>query len=392
MTGFGDLKHKSHRPIFIALMVCCLLALPAQAQPRLYVTSPNGGEVWSTAIPHDITWTGGAEGNLSIWLYQGDDAALLIAESTPNDGQLTWQIPDGVIAGSNYRVEVFSSGIDTLHDIGDGYFTITIPPVVTVTSPNGGENWLVGSTHDITWTDNVADNFSIALYRGAELVSNLAVTAPNTGRFAWMIPVTLEQDTIYRIRLTGNENPAAVDESDSTFTISVPPWVRVVSPNGGELWIVGETEMIRWNSGQLNAEEPVWIEFKRNFLSSNWVTLEASAPNTGSYAWIVTGPNTTTARVRIRGATNTMASDTSDGNFSIQTTLNDLARPEVVIMGDGISGKLVWKPIPGAHRYRVFSCSMVSGSYSWIATTSDTSATVDLTFSMRQFFYVVAEH
>ena len=32
------------------------------------------------------------------------------------------------------------------------YFSIVAVPAITVTSPNGGESWEVGSVHNITWT------------------------------------------------------------------------------------------------------------------------------------------------------------------------------------------------------------------------------------------------
>ncbi len=40
---------------------------------------------------------------------------------------------------------------------------------ITVTSPNGGETWVHGSTHDITWTSSVdaGSNVKIELMKGA---------------------------------------------------------------------------------------------------------------------------------------------------------------------------------------------------------------------------------
>jgi len=36
-----------------------------------------------------------------------------------------------------------------------------LPQQITVTSPNGGENWQAGTTHPITWTDNITENVSV---------------------------------------------------------------------------------------------------------------------------------------------------------------------------------------------------------------------------------------
>ena len=41
---------------------------------------------------------------------------------------------------------------DSPTDTSDAVFSIVAVPAITVTSPNGGESWEVGSVHNIAWT------------------------------------------------------------------------------------------------------------------------------------------------------------------------------------------------------------------------------------------------
>jgi gingipain R len=91
--------------------------------------------------------------------------------------------------------------------------------------------------------------------------------------------------------------------------------ISVVAPNGGEIWLVGDTDTIRWTSA--NLAENVMIQLNRNYPSASWDTVIASTPNDGSHPWPVTEGTTANARIRIRGTVQTTAADTSDANFTI---------------------------------------------------------------------------
>ncbi len=99
---------------------------------------------------------------------------------------------------------------------------------VTVTSPNGGENWKIGSTHNITWNSNaVSGTVAIQLFRAGTLqgVIHPASTLPlSPGTYLWNIPTHLPNGSVitpasnYRIRVY--LGPAVFDWSNTMFTIS----------------------------------------------------------------------------------------------------------------------------------------------------------------------------
>ena len=90
---------------------------------------------------------------------------------------------------------------------------------ITITSPNGGESWTVGSSHDITWTStgtiaNVRIEYSTN--NGSDWSDVIASTA-NTGTYAWTIPNA--PFTTCSVRVSDAANAAVNDACDAVFTI-----------------------------------------------------------------------------------------------------------------------------------------------------------------------------
>ncbi len=75
------------------------------------------------------------------------------------------------------------------------------------------------------------------------------------------------------------------------------PTVRFIVPNGGEQLIVGGELLFRWagtdNGGSVN------LEINRDYPGGEWEILFENTPNDGSELWIMTAPETETARFRI---------------------------------------------------------------------------------------------
>ncbi len=100
-----------------------------------------------------------------------------------------------------------------------------VTPTIVVTSPNGGESWVVASSRSITWgytgtIANVAIEYSTN--GGSSWISITASTA-NTGSFAWIVPNT--PSTTSLVRVSDASTPATNDASNAVFTITTsnPP-------------------------------------------------------------------------------------------------------------------------------------------------------------------------
>ncbi len=285
------------------------------APATITVTSPNGGESWATGSMHDITWTstGDVGSNVKIELLKGSTVFRTLA-NTLNDGSCSWTLLDAEGSGSDYRVRITSSTNPAVTDTSNDYFTITSAASITVTSPNGGESWATGSTHDITWTStgDVGSNVKIEILKAGIVYWTIANT-PNDGSCSRSFSDAGGTD--YRVRISSLTNPSITDSSNGYFTIM---GITVTSPNGGESWVQGSQHDITWTSYGVIGY--VKIDLERNGLNSQ--TLVTNIPaNSGTFQWTIpttlaTGPDNR-YRIRVSSTTNAAITDFSNSHFTI---------------------------------------------------------------------------
>lgn len=99
---------------------------------------------------------------------------------------------------------------------------ITYTPIsVSVTSPNGGEQWFNGSTHDITWTaagisGNVVKlEYSINNGGSWVVIDNTDnVPTDNDGTYAWSLPIVQSSQALVRVSIFSSS-----DQSNAVFSI-----------------------------------------------------------------------------------------------------------------------------------------------------------------------------
>lgn len=89
---------------------------------------------------------------------------------------------------------------------------------LTVTSPNGGENWGRGTTHNITWTSSGIVAVKIEYWEGW-WVPIVDSTPANTGTYSWTIDPFIGAVAASEVRITAVEDPSVSDTSDNTFSI-----------------------------------------------------------------------------------------------------------------------------------------------------------------------------
>jgi hypothetical protein len=181
-----------------------------QTLPLVTLLSPNGGENWAAGSLHTITWTatdnvGVASITLEFSLNNGAGYTT-IASGQPNSGSYAWTLPQAVSTQALVRVKALDGAANTGSDVSNLVFTLSdqTAPVATVTSPNGGEDWAIGSVHAITWTatDNIAVNLVNLTYsidNGATFLS-IAIGLANSGSFDWTVPNAPTGQALVRVR------------------------------------------------------------------------------------------------------------------------------------------------------------------------------------------------
>ncbi len=100
-------------------------------------------------------------------------------------------------------------------------FTTGASSPVTVTSPNGGENWQVGSAQNITWTSSNVTNVKIEYTtdNGSSWNTIVGSTPASAGSYGWTVPNTPSSQCL--VRISDASNAAVSDGSDNTFVIFV---------------------------------------------------------------------------------------------------------------------------------------------------------------------------
>jgi len=201
----------------------------ARAQAALQVTTPNGGESWPRQTLATITWSSALAGQVRIFLYRNGGKIGLIADNiAAAAGSFRWVVGKHSLgtapAGSSYVIRVRSKADPAIADDSDASFTIAPPGGLTVTAPNGGENWTRLSRQAITWSTALAGNVKISLYRNGALLGLIAQGVPAaSGTYAWTVGQhkngTARLGSGYRIRVQSQLATGKFDTSDAAFTI-----------------------------------------------------------------------------------------------------------------------------------------------------------------------------
>ncbi|MFH1062870.1 MAG: hypothetical protein V1747_08340, partial [Candidatus Omnitrophota bacterium] len=210
------------------------------------MTAPNGSEIWLVGESRNITWTyQGSIGNIKLE-YSKDAGSTYIDTITPGvpvtNLSYSWTVPDAI--GNQLRIKVTSVNDAAVNDQSNNNFTIK--GILTLTVPNGAEEWIVGSSHNITWnrTGTIANVKLEYSTDGGTSYSNeiIASTSAAAGTYSWTIPDAIDSDI--RVRVSDVTDASVNDVSNADFTIKGS--LTLTAPNGGESWVVGTSNNITW--------------------------------------------------------------------------------------------------------------------------------------------------
>ncbi|HLP59682.1 MAG TPA: Ig-like domain-containing protein [Candidatus Deferrimicrobium sp.] len=291
--------------------------VPKPVISTITVVAPNGGEQWLVGKQYPIQWvTQGTVASVNIdFSSDGKKTWTRLSSNYANRGLINWTIPDTVSTNCFVRV-TGSEGTPT--DTSNTAFAIvrTInTKTINVTSPNGGESWVPGERHDITWstTGNV-ENINIDFSSdGKATWTRLTTNFANVGSIAWKIPTTISSNCYVRVSDTSG-SPA--DTSNLAFSITRAPAgsITVKSPNGGEKWEGSSSHNITWSS--TGTVGNVKIIYTTNN-GSSWKFVTSSTANNGLYKWTVPEAPCSKCLVKIIAISDSTIADTSDSVFTV---------------------------------------------------------------------------
>jgi uncharacterized protein (TIGR02145 family) len=182
------------------------------------ITSPVKDVKWLQNSNETISWTDNISENVKIELYKGGGFVESIISSTASDGSHSWTIKQSYIPGTDYSIKITSiddAGISAESE----KFEIVEGPYIAITDPVSTSDWQKGSSHTIRWTDNIAENVKIELFKGGVKNSDISNSTLSDGSENWSVPNTLTADNDYRIKISSINIASLFDESDN-FTVS----------------------------------------------------------------------------------------------------------------------------------------------------------------------------
>jgi hypothetical protein len=155
--------------------------------------------------------------------------------------------------------------VNTSNDGGESDWAtnsfVTVPPMVQVVTPNGGEAVQRGLRYVIQWQANIAERIALDLYKGGVLARTLATNAPDALAYNWSVSVTLVPASDYSIRIRSTTNAALFDMSDATFSIIDVPVINagtvirlpdgrvqfgLTAPGAAQVTVLCSTNLVGW--------------------------------------------------------------------------------------------------------------------------------------------------
>lgn len=293
-----------------------VFTIAAGSTAAITVVSPNGGEQLVVDTVCRIEWANSGEvGNVKIdYSTTGGESWTNIVASVDNTGGCDWTVPEST--SNNCRIRV-SETDGSPSDISDENFSIIYPASITVTSPDGGEEWPVGSIHNITWTGSgsVGDVRIDYSSTGGETWTTIVTSTANDGSYSWTVPNTASQSCKVRVSKADSET-GPWDVSDQNFTIETATALIVTHPNGGEVFEVEDTCDITWTTG--GEISKVNIDYSTNG-GESWTNIVQSMDNNGRYYWTVPGNTSGTCKIKVSETYGELF-DISDALFAIVST------------------------------------------------------------------------
>ena len=214
----------------------------------LYLTTTTPTSAWTTGTSAKIEWETNIDGSFKIELLKGGVNPITIVSSTSQNPYTWLEVSTELEEGSDYSIKITSLSTSIVGVSND--FTIEEAPSITVTSPNGGEEILIGEDYEITWNTNISGNVNIYLYKngtqhGSAIVNGVVASLES---YTWEVPaVNMIIDDDYRIKIESVNNSGINDLSEE-FLLNNTSATTVIDYDGnvydiiqiGEQWWMAE--------------------------------------------------------------------------------------------------------------------------------------------------------
>ncbi|MBI9070061.1 MAG: putative Ig domain-containing protein [Melioribacteraceae bacterium] len=167
--------------------------------PEIIFSLPVANAQWHAGSIQTISWnTIGKVNTVSLSYFDGSIwVDIAGAQSIVNEGTYQWTLPLDTIATSYIKI------VDTADPLvvsQSNEFSIVEVDFAFV-MPSGGQKWLAGTTHEISWSTNgPADSVKLDYFDGAVwLPINAGNKIENTGSYFWTIPNSVTNTALIKV-------------------------------------------------------------------------------------------------------------------------------------------------------------------------------------------------
>jgi len=267
---------------------------------------------YSVEIAECMASFGAIYANLYVTVYDQDQArnrtfysgtALALTHDVYGDGNANWnhlQFDWSAVSGfpTHYTVkEIFINlwghMAGTYYE--GGVYVDEVTPLVEEgpqppAAPSNLQAYQTVPQIHITWQDNSDDETGFRLEYKNGLASNWAVLAelgPNVISYQMDDPL-VAQTYVFRVAAMKEGVLSAYSNMDTLTYRLFLSWLRVDTPNGGEVWPVGSTQKISWSAG-LHIYTPYALSYSTDG-GSHWIDIATVSADSSYYTWPI--PNT----------------------------------------------------------------------------------------------------
>jgi Bacterial Ig-like domain len=193
----------------------------------------NNGDPYTNEVNVELTLAATDEW-VPMMMLISNEASFAGANWETFSTTKAWVLPSGDGTKTVYA-KFRDAGSNESGSTNDDILLDTIAPTVEVVSPDGGEVWIGGSNHNITWNANDSGSgFGAApiviWYTSNDGASwNYITTEANTGSYSWTLPTIDSTQCRVSVEATDRALNTGRDMSAATFTIdSTAPTVTSI--------------------------------------------------------------------------------------------------------------------------------------------------------------------
>lgn len=325
-------------------------------QPKITVMAPNGGETLSIGYFYSVNWkveNNDKVGNSAFMLgieekykigpfnrtrivYTENLSQAISSLRMINNVQIAtysyqWKVPSNIKAGK-YSAVVYLSNRQAIKDKSDQEFDVVAPfivdPIIKNASINGGLG-VNGNGVAYSWRDS-SGGLPVGIKLGDKL--EFAYNDGQVAATAFSIVRQYESENGFYVQIPWLIKLPYYTEKNYYKVNHIPiaaTSITVLSPNGGEKFMVGRTYTIKWKSvGDIKGVALYLVDKDGNVSQSNLTNITG---NTGNAKWKISVTTPGNYRMQIDGCSavnctvdgvlssaTMIARDQSDATFNIR--------------------------------------------------------------------------